>query len=186
MVSELGSKLKTDHLQIPEDLVEVGHIRGAYGVRGWIRVKPYSANAEALLTVRNWWIDKPVYRMVSMLQSRWQGDEVVAFLDGISDRNIAETLQGSVIRISRADFPPLDEGEFYWIDLIGLKAINKEGNHLGIVSGLIENGAHQILQIQANLPDGKKKELLIPFIDQFVGDVDQSNKTITVDWELDY
>ena len=179
-------ELKAERLQVPEDLVEVGHISGAYGIRGWVRIRPYSADAEALLTVRQWWLDKPAYHEVRVVEARWQGDEVVARFDGMADRNAAEALRGAVVRISRSAFPVLEENEYYWVDLIGLDAINKRGIHLGTVSNLIDNGAHPILQIQADLPDGRKKELLVPFVDRYVGEVDTDKRTIAVDWELDY
>ncbi len=178
--------MKTDRPQIPEDLVEVGHISGAYGIRGWVRIRPYSADAEALLTVSQWWLDKPVSREVKVEDVRWQSDEIVARLDGVADRNAAETLRGAVVRISRASFPALEKDEYYWVDLIGLDAINKRGTRLGTVSNLIDNGAHPILQIQADLPDGKKKMLLVPFVDSYVGEIDTSKGIIAVDWELDY
>ncbi len=171
---------------LPEDLVEVGHVRGAYGIRGWVRIRPYSTDAEALLTVENWWLDKPAVRQFEALDVRWQGDDIVASLDGVPDRNAAEALRGSVVRISRSDFPDLDENEYYWVDLIGLSAVNGNGVRLGTVSNLIDNGVHSILQIQADLPDGGKKELLIPFVDSYVGEVDLENGTVAVDWELDY
>jgi len=178
--------LKTDRQQIPEDLVEVGHVSGAYGIRGWIRIRPYSADAEALLTAGKWWLDKPVLHEVTAVQARWQGDGIVACFEGMSDRNAAEALRGAVVRISRADFPALEENEYYWVDLIGLDAINKQGVRLGTVSNLIDNGVHPILQVQAELPDGRQKELLIPFVDSYVGDIDMDKGTIAVDWELDY
>ena len=84
------------------------------------------------------------------------------------------------------DFPALEENEYYWVDLIGLDAINKQGVRLGTVSNLIDNGVHPILQVQAELPDGRQKELLIPFVDSYVGDIDMDKGTIAVDWELDY
>ena len=179
-------ELKAERPQAPGDLVEVGHISGAYGIRGWVRIKPYSADAESLLAVRQWWLDKPACHEVKVVEARWQGDEVVAHFDFISDRNAAEALRGSVVRISREAFPALEENEYYWVDLIGLDAINRQGIRLGTVSNLIDNGAHPILQIQADLPDGKKKELLVPFVDRYVGDVDTEKGTIAVDWELDY
>lgn len=179
--------MRTDRTQVfLEDLVEVGHISGAYGIRGWVRVRPYSADAEALLTVESWWLDKPVQKSFEAIEARWQGNDIVASLEGVADRNAAEALRGSVVRIARSDFPDLDENEYYWVDLIGLKAVNGQGICLGTVSNLIDNGAHSILQIQADLPDGRKKELLIPFIDNYVGDVDFENGTVAVDWELDY
>jgi hypothetical protein len=62
---------------------------------------------------------------------------------------------------ARADFPAAEEGEFYWVDLIGCAVVNEQGEALGEVTGLIDNGAHQILQVAYELPDGKAAERLI-------------------------
>lgn len=81
-------------MQVPDDLVEVGHVSGAYGIRGWIRIRPYSAEAQALLAVRQWWLDLPEWHEVEVMQARWHGDEIVARLANMTDRNAAEALRG--------------------------------------------------------------------------------------------
>lgn len=175
-------------MSVPEDLVLVGHITGAYGIRGWVRIKPYSANADAMLYARTWWLDKPELRDVDMLHAKIHGEDVVAQLMGVASREAAEALKGATVQIRRSHFPPLGNDEFYWVDLIGLAVENLQGEHLGTVGDLMDNGAHPILRVVA--PDtantGKPKEWLIPFVDQFVKTVDQEAKKITVDWGLDF
>jgi 16S rRNA processing protein RimM len=106
-------------------------------------------------------------------------------LMGVADRNSAEALKGATVQVRRAHFPPLDDGEFYWIDLIGHAVENLRGESLGEVTGLMDNGAHPILRVA--LPGSEKAhELLIPFVDQFVTSVDSAAKRILVDWERDY
>lgn len=178
----------TPGVKVPDDLVEVGHIAGAFGIRGWVRIRPYSKDADALLHARTWWLDKPQMRDVERLNAKWHGDEVVAQLMGVADRDTAEALKGNVVSISRRHFPALETNEFYWIDLIGLDVVNKEGVLLGRVADLMDNGAHPILRV-AKPDDGaleKPREQLIPFVEAFVGEVDQAAKRITVDWQADY
>jgi len=173
---------------IPEDLVLVGHVTGAYGIKGWVRIRPYSADAEAMLHAKTWWLDKPFMRDVDMMQSKMHGEDVVAQLMGVADRNAAEALKGATVQIRRSHFPPLDDNEYYWVDLIGLVVENLQGETLGSVADLMDNGAHPILRVVAQTAaEGQKpKEWLIPFVDQFVKTVDQAGKKITVDWGLDY
>jgi 16S rRNA processing protein RimM len=172
---------------IPDDLVLVGHVTGAFGIQGWVRIKPYSADADALLHAKTWWLDKPELRDVDMMQAKIHGEDVVAQLMGVADRNAAEALKGAVVQIRRSHFPPLSNDEFYWIDLIGLAVENLQGESLGTVSDLMDNGAHPILRVAAPAPGAEKtRELLIPFVDQFVKTVDQTARKITVDWGLDY
>jgi 16S rRNA processing protein RimM len=175
-------------MSIPDDLVLVGHVTGAYGIHGWVRIKPYSPDADAMLQAKTWWLDKPELHDVDMMQAKIHGEDVVAQLMGVADRNAAELLKGTIVQVRRSHFPALSDGEFYWVDLIGLAVENLHGECLGSVSDLMDNGAHPILRVQTpSIADtGKPKELLIPFVDQFVKTVDQAGKKITVDWGLDY
>lgn len=182
------SRKTASGVTIPEDLLVVGHITGAYGIQGWVKIKPYSADADALLHAKTWWLDKPDFHDVEMMQAKPHSGEVVARLMGVADRNAAEALKGASIQIARSHFPALADGEFYWVDLIGLEVENLQGERIGVVKDLMDNGAHPILRV--TLPsaseDGKEQEQLIPFVDQFVRTVDRQAGKITVDWGLDY
>jgi 16S rRNA processing protein RimM len=185
---------------LPDDLVEVGYVGAAYGIRGWIKVEPHANDASALLHARRWWLLTPPQAglvataeasraqavCVRVAQSREHSGTVVAQATGVSDRNLAEALKGRRVWIRRADFPAPEENEFYWVDLIGCTVSNEQGELLGEVSGLIDNGAHQILQVAYALPDGKAGERLVPFVDAFLRTVDTAGKRIVVDWGLDY
>ncbi|WP_199739108.1 ribosome maturation factor RimM [Herminiimonas sp. KBW02] len=179
-------------MKVPEDLVLVGYISGAYGLNGWVRVRPYSADADALLTAKTWWLDKPEFHDVEMMQSKIHTGDVVAKLMGVAGRDAAEALKGATVQIPRSHFPALSDNEFYWVDLIGLEVENLQGEHLGQVSDMMDNGAHPILRVavpqSAEAADSKaaSQELLIPFVEQFVITVDRTAKKITVDWGLDY
>lgn len=177
-------------MKVPEDLVLVGYISGAYGLNGWVRVRPYSADADALLNAKTWWLDKPEFRDVAMMQSKVHSGDVVAQLMGVAGRDAAEALKGATVQIPRSHFPALSDNEFYWVDLIGLEVENLQGMRLGQVSDMMDNGAHPILRVavpQVAEADPKAaQELLIPFVEQFVITVDRTAKKITVDWGLDY
>jgi 16S rRNA processing protein RimM len=176
--------------QVPADLIQVGYITGAYGLRGGIRVTPHSPDADALLSVKTWWLDKPVLRPVQVRMAKQHSGDVTATLVDVDDRNIAEALKGATVQVSRADFPTLPEDEYYWTDLIGLDVVNLQGEALGEVIDMMSNGPQSILRIQPaadpQAPDTKVEERLVPFVDQFVKTVDLREKRITLDWGLDY
>jgi 16S rRNA processing protein RimM len=181
--------LKTESgVLIPEDLVIVGYVSGAYGLNGWVRIKPYSHDADALLHSKTWWLDKPDLHDVDMMQSKIHSGDVVARLVGVAGREAAEALKGASVQISRSHFPALSGDEFYWVDLIGLVVENLQGELLGHVADMMDNGAHPILRVAVPMLShaDKSSELLIPFVEQFVKTVDQKAKKITVDWGLDY
>lgn len=171
--------------QIPADLTQVGYVSGAFGVTGSIRVTPFSIDADALLKVKTWWLDKPGLRCVSVRTAKMHGGSVVAQLVGMLGRDAAEALKGAAVSVSRAEFPPLPDDEYYWTDLIGLDVVNLEGESLGRVTDLMHNGAQSILRVAPAVEAGAA-ERLIPFVDHYVKAVELEAGKITVDWGLDY
>jgi 16S rRNA processing protein RimM len=113
---------------------------------------------------------------------------VVACAQDINDRNAAEALRGARIFVPRSSFPTAAEGEYYWVDLMGLQVVNRQGIDLGQVRDLMSTGPQTVLVIEAapEAEGGKAFERMIPFVDAFVDGVDLPGKRITVDWQPDY
>lgn len=175
-------------VKVPDDLVQVGYVSGAFGVAGWVRVTPFSEDADALLSVKTWWLDKPGLRDVDVRQAKRHGGDVVALLVGMAGRDAAQALKGAAVHIARSRFPALDADEFYWSDLIGLTVENLQDECLGQVVDMMSNGAQSILRVAVPAEPGGEAapERLIPFVEQYVIKVDQAARTITVDWGSDY
>jgi 16S rRNA processing protein RimM len=189
-----------DEPAFPADAIEVGRVIGAFGIKGWIRVQPFSADPKALYSSRRWFIqpsERPgpkaavaLPRLLCITQAKDQGDDVVAAAQELPDRNAAEAMKGARIFISRSSFPTAGDGEYYWIDLIGLQVVNRAGEALGTVTDLLDTGAHSVLRVQR--PDASpdapldERERLIPFVAAYVDDVNLAERRITVDWGLDY
>ena len=176
-------------MRVPDDLVTVGYVAGAYGLNGWVRIKPFSADGDALLHAKTWWLDKPELRDVGMLQAKVHSGDIVASLMGVAGRDAAEALKGAQVQIPRSHFPALEDGEFYWVDLIGLAVDNLQGEMIGRVTDMMDNGAHPILRIAPAVsddPEASVAEILIPFVEHFIKTVDQGQKKITVDWQRDF
>ncbi len=184
---------------LPADAVEVGRVLGAWGVKGGIRVKPFAADPQALFATKRWYLAAPETAaprsvtqsrepawpvLLRITQQREHGEGVVATADGLDDRDQAEALKGARVYVSRQSFPTPDEGEFYWVDLIGLAVANREGAALGTVVGLIETGPHCVLRIQP--AEAGAAEVLVPFVAAYVDSVDTAGRRIVVDWQPDY
>jgi 16S rRNA processing protein RimM len=182
----------------PDDAVEVGRITGAWGVKGWFKVQPFAADPQALFSSRRWFLRPPeghgpvrpgatpLPELLRIVEAKEHGDGIVARAHDVDDRDAAEVLRGARIFVGRSSFPTAGEGEYYWVDLIGLEVVNREGQRLGTVVGLMDTGAHSVLRV---LPDGGKGEAderLIPFVAHYVDDVDLQARCIRVDWGLDY
>lgn len=198
VTSESAQPVETESItsDIPDDLVEIGVIAQAYGVRGQVKIFPHASVGEggdALLAAPYWWINggKPrVMRRVKVTGARPHSGAIAAGLAGSNDRDAAEALRGSTVSVRRADFPKLGGGEYYWVDLIGLEVVNPAGTALGRVSDLMDNGAHSVLRVAYSSEDANGKaieaERLIPFVDAYLREVDLAGKRIVVDWDVDY
>lgn len=172
-----------------EPMVVMGHVMGPFGVSGWIKVFPYTENVDGLLDYPVWWLGKGDgdWREVKVARCEIHGNILTAVFEQCADRGAAMRLKGMQIAIPRSRLPVLSEsGEdgYYWSDLIGLEVVNLQNEELGKVTGLLETGANDVLQVQS-LKEGKR-EKLIPFVSQVIVKVDLDACRITVDWGRDY
>ncbi|MBI3147142.1 MAG: ribosome maturation factor RimM [Betaproteobacteria bacterium] len=171
-------------------MLVMGQVLSAYGVQGWVRLRTFTEDSESLLGREIWWLAPPdtpedslsAWRPCAVLTARTQGHGLVAELEGVTDREAAARMRGTLVAVPRESLPKSGEDEFYWVDLIGLTVLNRKGEGLGHVAGLIETGAHDVLRVTG--VDGRER--LIPFVAAFVDGVDLAERRVTVDWELDY
>ena len=174
-------------MEVPSDLVMVGHVLDAWRLDGSVKVAPYASDAAAMLSAKQWWLDvSGAVRSFDVIDAKAHGNTVTARFVGIVDRNTAEGLKGARISVSRKRFPVTEDDEYYWVDLIGLAVVNSAGEPLGDVVDLMDNGAHQNLVVREAVQDGKTIERVIPFVDAHVASVDLQGRRIVVDWQKDY
>ncbi|WP_353190100.1 ribosome maturation factor RimM [Pandoraea pnomenusa] len=180
--------------EVPDDLVELGYIGDAYGIRGWIKVQPHTGEGESLLSADRWYLCRPGnsdFSKAEVMYSRAHSGTVVAQLRGSDNRTAAEALKGLQVWVPRSAFPTAGDDEFYWVDLIGAQVTNLQDEVLGKVVGLLDNGVHTVLRVAYEVPaaddkPAKTAERLIPFVGQYVQTVDTDAGRIVVDWGLDY
>ena len=185
----------------PADALEVGRIVDAWGIKGWLKIQPFSPDPPALFSSRHWLVKPPENAsrhpgaagasypaFLSIAQVRPHGEVVVALADGVVDRGAAEALRGARLYIARSSFPVAGIDEYYWVDLIGLDVCNREGERLGTVVGLIDTGPHSVLRVRPEGADpaAEAAERLIPFVAAYVDDVSLENRLVMVDWGLDF
>ena len=187
---------------LPADAIEVGRFLDAWGVKGWLKVLPHSTDPEALLAAKLWFLQAPDAKFrpgfnafsgtvsLQVDEAKIHSDSVVAKFSGIDDRTVAEALRGARIFLPRSSFPAASKDEFYWVDLIGLNVVNREGVALGCVRDLMTTGPQSVLCVEYSAPqtDGSTAvaERMIPFVSVFIDNVDIAGKCITVDWQPDY
>ncbi len=164
-------------------MVIMGRIAAAHGIRGLVKIQPFTEYPDSLLDYRTWWVghEQGPWREAEVGQCEVHGKTLVAQLPDCPDRTAAEKLKGLLIAVPRSSLPEQGEGEYYWSDLIGLAVVNEAGVSLGTVSNLLETGANEVLSVQ-----GDSGEILIPFVASAIRQVDVKNRTIRVDWSADH
>lgn len=179
--------------ELPADAVEVGRILDAWGVKGWFKVLPHSADPQALFSSKRWYL-QPSEKgaktfsgtvLLRVREAKDHSDSVVARADAVEDRDTAELLRGARIFVPRSSFPSAGDDEFYWVDLIGLDVVNREGVPLGTVKDLLSTGPQTVLVLGFE-EAGKAQERMLPFVSAYVDGVDLQARRITVDWQPDY
>lgn len=159
--------------------IVIGRIAGVYGVQGWIKIHSYARPPEGIFEYRHWLVARAdSWQPVQLLDGRRHGRSLLAKLEGISEREQARARIGCEIAIPRALLPPLPAGEYYWVDLVGLRVRTLEGVDLGLVDHLLETGSNDVLVVVGD------RERLIPFVPgRDVVTVDLDAGQICVDWD---
>lgn len=162
--------------------VVVGKIVGAFGLLGWVKIKSFTDPGTNILAYRPWTLEAgDVPRTIRVIKGRAQGAVVVASLEGVENRDQAAALTGMQIAVPRESFPRPAKGEFYWADLVGLEVLTTTGRALGKISGLLETGANDVLEVKGD------RERLIPFVvGEFVKEVNLGEGRLVVDWDPDF
>ena len=195
---EGGASLPADW---PADAIEVGRVLGAWGIKGWIKVQAFAADPKALFSAKRWYLQAPepgavkkptgaggatIPLLLKVVHAKEHGDVIVAQVQDVDSRNAAEALRGARIFVGRSSFPTAGPDEYYWIDLLGLDVINRAGDRLGTVAGLLDTGPHSVLRVAPHSGATEIDERLIPFVAAYVDDVSLAERRIVVDWGLDY
>ncbi|MDP4534844.1 ribosome maturation factor RimM [Alkalimonas collagenimarina] len=169
-----------------KDFIVLGKFGAVYGINGWLKLNSYTDIPEGIFDYTPWFVN---------FQGNWQPMQVsswkrhsnglIAKLEGIADRDLAQRYVNAEIAVQPEVLPPLAEGDYYWKDLMGLAVVNEAGYHLGEVTDLMETGSNDVLVVKANRTDAfGKKERLLPYLaDTVVKHVDLTERRILVDWD---
>ena len=159
----------------------MGRIVGLFGVRGCVKVFSYTDPREAILSYEGWLLGrKGDWKPAEVAEGQRHGKSVIAHFVGVDDRDRAAALVGNEIAVVREALPETAEGQYYWLDLIGLRVMHRDGTDLGEVQSMLQTGANDVMVVQG------EQERLIPFVkNEVVISVDMVERIINVDWEWD-
>ena len=138
--------------------VALAAVAGAHGVKGELRLKLFADSIDSLARNSHFHVGG---RLLALKDIKDGGKTAIARFEGISDRTSAEALRGSLVEIDRDQLPPLEEGEYYHADLLGLPCVDEGGKLLGTVVAIENFGAGDLLEVERS--NGQRS--LIPFRD---------------------
>jgi len=173
------------------NLVNVGRISGAFGVKGWIKIVSHTEPKENIVHYSPWKLKtRHGVKTFEVDEYKFQNQGIIVHFKGIDDRDSAAEFMRADIAIERWQMPPLEEGEFYWHELIGLAVIDESRGHslrLGKIKDLVETGANDVLVVAPCEFSIDDKERLIPYVPElYVTSVDIEQKEIKVRWDPDF
>ncbi|MBP9642715.1 MAG: ribosome maturation factor RimM, partial [Budvicia sp.] len=157
-----------------------------YGIRGWLRVFSSTEQSESIFDYQPWYIQQAgEWRVVELEGWKRHNQDLIIKLKGIDDREVANGLTNREIAVDSEQLPPLEDGDYYWKDLMGCRVVTTEGYELGKITDMMETGSNDVLVVRANLKDAfGAKERLIPFLDgQVIKKVDLTAQLVEVDWD---
>ena len=154
--------------------VTLAAVTGAHGVTGDVRLKLFGEGLEAFSAHRRF---NDGALTLSKVRDDGKGGAIARFAE-VADRTAAEALRGPVLTVPRSALPPLEEGEYYHADLIGLVAVSDAGEPLGTVVAVENFGAGDILEIER--PDGKR--FMVPMRAEAVPEWDEARLVVATDF----
>jgi len=161
----------------PSDCLQVAYISKAHGIKGELKVSPYSGDPGDLLDYKVFVFSREHQKpqTYTIEQCRIHGKYAIVRLSEVGDRTMAEGLVGSTVWVNKSEMPKLDDNEFYWHQMEGSTVLLEDGSALGKVDSFFSTGAHDIMVVK-----GQGQEYLIPVIDQVVKDLDPEAGTVLV------
>jgi 16S rRNA processing protein RimM len=166
--------------------VIIGRLTGVYGIKGWLKVHSFTEPRENILSYKACEISRDgQWLPLAIAEGRIHGKGLVVRLQGVDDRDVAASYVGAEIRVSISAMPTLPKGEYYWHQLEGLKVFTNFGGKqlLGQVDHLLETGANDVLVVHACEGSIDKQERLLPYVKQFVLEIDLAAGEMLVDWD---
>jgi len=167
----------------PRKMILVGRFHGAFGVKGEVKLESFTDPPERIFRYQPWTLRDAQGRERACEGARGRATNkgVVATVPDIADRDAADALRGTEVWVARSTLPPPAPGEYYWVDLEGLRVVNLEGVSFGTVSHLFSTGANDVLVAQGD------RERMIPFVEpDYIKAVDFDAGVVTVDWDADF
>ena len=170
------------------DHVLVARIGAAFGIKGWIKLISFSSPKDNILNYQVFLTPQGSSLVeLEIDQSKTQGKGFIAHIKGCDGRNLTQEFTGKDLYIKKSLLPDLNENEYYWHQLEGMRVKTINGDDLGVVDHLLETGANDVLLVKPDKLSADEEERLIPYLfKQVIDNIDLDLRVIKVNWEKDY
>lgn len=164
--------------------VILGKLGRPQGIQGLVRVTSFTSPRENILQYADWSIHiNGAWHKIERSAQQVTPQHVLVKLKGYPTREAVAELTHAEIAVPKTALPALDEGEYYWHDLVGMQVKNDAGIMLGMVDSILETGSNDVLVVV----DEYKKRRLIPYLlDDVVQAINPEDREITVCWDADF
>jgi len=156
-----------------KDRLIIGEITKPQGIRGEVKIKPYTDNPERFKKLKNVYVDNVNY---SVMQARVLPDAVFLILKGIADRNSAELLRGKMLEIDRVDAVDLDEGKYFIVDVLGSDLVTENDQILGKIIDINVTGRQDVYTVK----NSSGNLMIFPLLKDVLMEIDVENKKVVV------
>lgn len=164
--------------ELAKDYVLIGKIIKSHGLKGEVKVFPFSGCPENFNNYTTVVLADPesgAFRSYTVNRARVQGDIVILLFEGVTHRDNADMLAGHQLWLSKGDFPQLAPDEYYWFQLEGMRVYTEDGRELGGVTSIFNNGAQDVLVVT-----GGEREFLIPVTEEIIQRQDDEKRILVV------
>ena len=162
--------------------VVLGRFGRPHGIKGFVTVHSFTEPRDNILRYTDWhaFLNNQ-WQPVKLLCIEVHNKTIIAQIEGYPDRELVSRLTNIEIAVQKEQLAELEPGEYYWHQLVGMKVINQQGIPFGVVTEVMPTGSNDVLVVQ-----GEKRHLIPYLPGQFIMDINDTEKVITVDWDVDF
>lgn len=162
--------------------VVVGRFGRPHGVKGFITIQSFTEPRDNILRYTDWHVLlNNTWTPIKILSVEVHNKAIIAKVEGYPERELVACLTNVEIVVDKEQLAALEPGEYYWHQLVGMRVVNQKGDSFGIVTEIMPTGSNDVLVVQ-----GEKRHLIPYLPDQFIIEINDGQKVITVDWDLDF
>ncbi|RMX17956.1 ribosome maturation factor RimM [Legionella jordanis] len=164
------------------DWIVIGRFGRPHGIKGFVTVHSFTEPRDNILQYTDWhaYINKQ-WQALKIVRVEMTEKSILVRLEGFNEREQAAALGNVEIAVSRDQLPNLEEGEYYWHELVGMQVVNQQGILLGVVKEIMPTGSNDVLVVV-----GEKRHLIPYLPGQFILDIDSERAVISVDWDVNF